>query len=227
MAAEMRLGIAANQFSPIGMALSGGEPFLLAPRAIVTFPKTSLMFWRVFYIPCLLVIVAAVVARVWFGKKVQLGKAEQACRFDAGRWADVVGGSLTEAEAKAGELGRLLWKSALLEWKKRDPKSARARDAAKRFGMAVPPLTIAIVLFALIAARIPVSGAISIFLAATAISSVLGLLSIGAELRAVAVSVRKLRENRVFPRRDDEDSVISCAVAEVWLEALPPILRWI
>lgn len=187
------------------------------------------MFWRILYIPCILVIAAAVIARVLFGKKVVIGKGDQTCKVDDDRWSDLLGTtvSLPTTEAKAAELGRQLRKSAMVQWKQRDPKAARARDAAKRFGMAVPPLTIAVVLFALIAARIPVSGAISIFLAATALSSVLGLLSIGAELRAVAVLARTLRERRVFQRRDDEDSVISCAVAEVWLDALPPILRWI
>jgi hypothetical protein len=187
------------------------------------------MFWRILYIPCILVIAAAVIARVWFGKKIVLGKGEQPCKVDVDRWSDLLATTvnLPTCEAKAAELGRQLRKSAIVQWQQRDPKAARARDAAKRFGMAVPPLTIAVVLFALIAARIPVSGAIAIFLAATALSSVLGLLSIGAELRAVAVLARTLREHRAFPRRDDEDSVISCAVAEVWLDALPPILRWI
>lgn len=93
--------------------------------------------------------------------------------------------------------------------------------------MAVPPLTIAVVLFALIAARIPISGGIAIFLASTALSSVLGILSIGAELRAVATLSGRLRERRIFSRQDDEEAVLRCAVAEVWLDSLPPILRWI
>ncbi len=185
--------------------------------------------WRILYIPCILVIAAAVFARVWFGKKIVLGKGVQPCKVDVDRWAGLLGASenLPAAQSTAGELGRELRKSAMVQWKQRDPKAARARDSVKRFGMAVPPLTIAVVLFALIAARIPVSGAISIFLAATALSSVLGLLSIGAELRAVAALSKTLRERRAFPRRDDEDAVISCAVAEVWLDALPPILKWI
>jgi hypothetical protein len=93
--------------------------------------------------------------------------------------------------------------------------------------MAVPPLTIAVVLFALIAARIPIPGAIAIFLASTALSSAMGILSIGAELRAVALFSKRVRESRVFSRQDDEEAVLRCAVAEVWLDSLPPILRWI
>ena len=184
--------------------------------------------WRLLYIPCILIIAAAVVARIWFGKQVVFGKGGQPCKADADRWSDVLGSTVNlPAEPTAGELGRDLRKAAIADWQKRDPKAARAREAAKRFGMAVPPLTIAVVLFALIAHRIPVPGAIAIFLAATALSSLLGLLSIGAELRAVATLARTLRERRAFIRTDDEDAVISCAVAEVWLGALPPILRWL
>jgi len=185
--------------------------------------------WRLLYIPCILAIAAAVVARIWFGKQVVFGKGGQSCKVDVDRWSDLLGTTvnLPTSEATAAELGRQLRKSALVQWQQRDPKAVRAREAAKRFGMAVPPLTIAVVLFALIAHRIPVPGAIAIFLAATALSSLLGLLSIGAELRAVAVLAKVLRERRAFVRRDDEDNVISCAVAEVWLDALPPILRWI
>jgi len=185
--------------------------------------------WRLLYIPCILVIAAAVFARVWFGKKIVFGKGMQPCKVDVDRWSDLLGSTvnLPTSEATAGELGRQLRKSALVQWQARDPKAARAREGTKRFGMAVPPLTIAVVLFAFIAARIPVSGAIAIFLAATALSSALGLLSIGAELRAVATLARTLRERRTFMRSDDEEAVISCAVAEVWLDALPPILRWI
>jgi hypothetical protein len=185
--------------------------------------------WRILYIPCILIIAAAVAARVWFGKKVLFGKGGLSCRIDVDRWSDLLATTvnLPTSEATAGELGRQLRRSAIVHWQQRDPQAARARDAAKRFALAVPPLSIAIVLFALIAHRIPIPGAIAIFLAATALSSLLGMLSIGAELRAVAVLARTLRERRAFPRRDDEDAVISCAVAEVWLDALPPILRWI
>lgn len=187
------------------------------------------MFWRILYIPCILVIAASVLARAWFGKKIVFGRGEQTCKVDVDRWSDLLNTTvnLPTSEATAAELGRQLRKSAMVQWQKREPKAAAARDGAKRFGLAVPPLTIAVVLFALIAARIPIPGAIAILLSATAISCLIGLLSIGAELRAVAVLVRTVRERRVFPRSDDEDAVISCAVAEVWLETLPPILRWI
>lgn len=196
--------------------------------AFVELPEAVLMFWRILYIPCILVIVAAVVMRIWFGKQVVLAKGGQRCKVDVDRWSDLLGTTvnLPTCEASAADLGRQLRKSALIQWRERDSKAARAREAAKRFGMAVPPLTIAVVLFALIAARIPIAGGIAIFLASTALSSVLGILSIGAELRAVAVLCKRLRDSRIFSRQDDEEAVLRCAVAEVWLDSVPPILRW-
>lgn len=193
------------------------------------FSGASRMFWRILYIPCLLVIVAAVIARVWFGKQVVFGKGVQSCRLEVDRWSGFLGTTvnLPSGQATAAELGRQLRRAAIGEWRLSDPRAARAREAARRFGLAVPPLTIAVVLFALIAHRIPVPGALAIFLAATAVSSVLGLLSIGAELRAVAALSKRLRGRRIFPREEDEDAVIACAAADVWLDALPPILRWI
>jgi hypothetical protein len=198
-------------------------------RVALTFAEASRMFWRILYIPCLLAIAAAVLARIWLGKQVVSGKGGQPCKVDVDRWSDLLGTTvnLPTCEATAAELGHQLWKASIVQWHQRDPKAARARESAKRFGLAVPPLTIAVALFALIAHRIPIPGAIAIFLASTALSCLFGLLSIATELRAVAVLVRVLRERRAFIRRDDEDAVISCALAQVWMDALPPIVRWI
>lgn len=77
---------------------------------------------------------------------------------------------------------------------------------------------------AIIVAKSP-SAAISIFLAATALSAVLGLLSIAPELLAISVAAKKLRDKRCFIRRDDEDAVVRCAMAYAWKETLPPILN--
>ena len=60
---------------------------------------------------------------------------------------------------------------------------------------------------------------------ATALAAVFGLLSLGSELRAIAITAKALRANRAFPRSDDEDATIECAIAHAWLEAVPPVLR--
>lgn len=81
-----------------------------------------------------------------------------------------------------------------------------------------------VAVFAAIVAKIPIMGAFSILFAATALSCALGLLSLPAELRAIAVTARQLRESRTFARRDDEEAVVECAIAHAWKETLPPIL---
>ena len=131
------------------------------------------------------------------------------------------------AEESASEFGRQLRLEALAEWKLRAPKAAASRESSMRFGLAVPPLCGLVVVFAVFVAKIPVMGGIAIFLAATALAAVLGLLSLAPELRAIATTARKLRENRSFSRSDDEDAVVACAVAHAWRESLPPILSLI
>jgi hypothetical protein len=90
--------------------------------------------------------------------------------------------------------------------------------------MAVPPLSGLVAVFAVLVAKIPVMGGISVLLAATALASVLGVLSLAPELAAITREAKKLRTAKNFPRRDDEDAVIRCAVAHAWKETLPPIL---
>ena len=90
--------------------------------------------------------------------------------------------------------------------------------------MAVPPLSGIIAIFAILVAKIPIIGAVSVLLAATALASALGLLSLGPELQAITRSARKLRDDKGFPNRVDEEAVIRCALAHAWKESLPPIL---
>ena len=67
----------------------------------------------------------------------------------------------------------------------------------------------------------------AILLGATALSAALGLLSLPPELSAITRAAAKLRKKKSFPRQDDEDAVIRCAMAHAWDAALPPIMRWI
>ena len=102
-----------------------------------------------------------------------------------------------------------------------------ARDNAKRFGMAVPPLSGVIALFAVIAMKIPLFGLVVVPLGATAVAAVLAVMSLPGELAAIGRYVVKVRNERAFPNREDEASVLRCAIAQAWDLALPPILRWL
>jgi len=174
-------------------------------------------------------IVIALLARWWFGVRVLAGDGKRPCRCDLQRWLPSPDDSaiVHRAENSAAEFGRQLRLKALAEWRKQDPKSAAAREGSRRFGLAVPPLSGVVAVFAVLVAKIPFIGAIAILFAATAISAMIGLLSLPPELRAIARVANKAREQKNFPNRDDEDAVVRCAIAHAWDLSLPPILRWI
>jgi hypothetical protein len=179
--------------------------------------------WRLLLLFSALPIAAAMIARWWFGLRMLGDEGKRACRCDPARFPDPT----APAEASAAEYGRLLRLAAIADWQARDPKAAAARENSRRFGMAVPPLSGIIAIFAAIVAKIPVMGAFSILFAATALSCAFGLLSLAPELRAIAITARRLLDSRAFSRRDDEEAVLRCAAAHAWKETLPPILTLI
>jgi len=180
--------------------------------------------WRLLLIFSILPILAAMAARWWFGLRVLADEGKRLCRCNPERWPATPADA---TEQSASELGRQLRLRALEEWKERDPKAAASRENSRRFGMAVPPMSGIIAVFAFIVAKIGLAGAMAVFASATALSCAFGLLSLAPELRAIAVTARKLREDRNLPRRDDEDAVIHCAIAHAWKETLPPVVSLI
>lgn len=180
--------------------------------------------WRLLLIFSVLPIVVAMAARWWFGLRVLSEEGRRMCRCNAEKcpWP------LDDAtEKSAGEFGRKLRLQALAEWSERDPKAANSRENSRRFGMAVPPMSGIIAIFALIVAKVGIYAAFTIFASATAISCAFGLLSLAPELRAIAFMAKKIRNDRSFPRSEDEDAVVNCAIAHAWKETLPPVLALI
>lgn len=185
--------------------------------------------WRLIFLLSILPIVAALVARWYFGLRVLNSEGRRPCAADPIRWEVYLGNNppVETKDAPAQEFGKLLRLRALADWSTRDKKQAASRESAKKFGLAVPPLALIIAVFALLVAKIPFLGAVAILFASTALSAAFGLLTLGTELRAIAVTTRRLRESRAFVRKDDEDAVASCAVAHAWAESIPPILRFL
>lgn len=182
--------------------------------------------WRLLILASILPITAALFSRWMFGLRVLAEIGDRPCRCDLDSWLPAPGDTavIHRAEESAAEFGRQLRLKALAEWREHDPKAAMARENSRRFGIAVPPFSGIVSLLAVIVAKIPMIGAITVVLAATALSSAVGLLALPPELKAIARTARKSREANSFPHRDDEDAVIRCAVAYAWKEALPPIL---
>ena len=174
-------------------------------------------------------IVAALIARWWFGMRILATEGQRRCKCDIVLWEKAFGAEHLppSSEADAYLYAELLRKSAIADWFTRDSKAASSREGARRFGMAVPPLSVMVAILAVIVGKIPVTGAIAIFLLAIAFSVIISYLSIAPELKAMLVTSRRLRDMRVFFRRDDEDAVIATVTAIVWKEAAPPIFKLI
>ena len=184
--------------------------------------------FRIIFFLSLFPITIALAARWWFGLRVLMSEGRRTCRCDLKRWLPQPGDEavIHRAEDTAAEFGRQLRLKALAEWSGRDPKAAASRENNRRFGLAVPPLSGIVAVFAVVVGKVPVMGGFAILLGATALSALLGLLTLPPELSAISHTARKVREGRDFPDRDDEDSVVRCAIAHAWELALPPILRW-
>lgn len=185
--------------------------------------------FRVILFISLFPIALALIVRWWFGVRVLASMGGRACRCDLARWMPAPGDKtiVHRSEESAEVFGKQLRLKAITEWTENDPKSSKSRENMRRFGLAVPPLSGVVAVFAVLVGKIPVIGAISIVLAATALATVLGLLTLPPELAAIARAARKTRESKSFPRQDDEEAVVRCAIAHAWESALPPILRWI
>jgi len=184
--------------------------------------------WRLLLIVSILPIAAALLLRWWFGARVLMALGGRPCRCDLARWDKSLGDSARAnlgQDAPAAAYGDLLRLAALAQWQDREPKRAAARESGRRFGLAVPPFSAMVAVFAVILAKIPVMGGIAIVIAATALATAFGVLSLGEELRAIGRTARALREARAFIRSDDEDAVIQAAVARAWCETVPRVLQ--
>jgi hypothetical protein len=188
---------------------------------------SSQSMWRLLLLISAASIAAALILRWWFGTRILASMGSQVCRCDLNRWLPAPGDTavIHRAEETADEFGRQLRLKAIAEWHQQDPKTAASRERSRRFGIAVPPLSGLVAVFAALVPKIPIIGAISIFLAATALACVTGLLSLAPELRAIARAAGRVHKDRCFSRSEEEEAVLACAMAHAWKEALPPVLN--
>lgn len=209
------------------MILKHGSP-RAAPRAARK-PELYLHMPRLLLIISVLALVVAFIARWWFGLRVLAAEGERICRCDLNTWLPAPGdhAKVHRAEGTAAEFGEQLRNKALVDWASEMPKAARSRENNRRFGLAVPPLSIVIAVFALIGAKVPWIGAIVIIFAATAVAGILAMTSITPELQAITRAAKKARDARAFPQRDDESVIVRCAYAHAWRKAFPPLFRLI
>jgi hypothetical protein len=183
--------------------------------------------WRPLFFFSALGIALSLIIRWWFGLRVLETEGQRPCRCDLDRWLPAPGDNavIHRAEGTAAEFGNQLRQKALAEWKERNPKAFASRESSRRFGLAVPPLSGMVAILAAVVAKVPLFGGFTLFLGATTMAAVFGLLALAPELQAILVTAQKLRDQKSFPRRDDEDAVIQCGIAHAWKESLPPIFH--
>lgn len=172
-------------------------------------------------------IVAAFVIRWWYGIRVLASASRTRCTCDLDLWENRLGPVHLPPDrtGDARQHGALLRAAALEEWQQRDPKASKSREGARRFGMAVPPLALMVAILAMLVGRMNPFYLLPAFLLAIAVSVIISYLSITAELNAILITSRRLRETRIYRRRDDEDAVIEAANALAWKEAAPPVFN--
>ncbi len=160
---------------------------------------------RLLILLSVLMIGAALVARWWLALR-PLAQAIDQSHNDA---------------VTASRRGEELLQQALVQWQRDDPRSAAVRNAQLRFGMAAPPLSLLIAIFASAVGRIPFVMAMAIPLAATALAVIVGISGLPRELEAVSRYIA----GQPADRRDDAGARF--ALAHAWNRAFPAALRWL
>ena len=183
--------------------------------------------FRFLVILAALPIIAAFLLRWWFGIRILTTFGKRQCSCNLAKWEETFGAETVPpaASADARVHAQFLHKATLLDWQRREPKSAASREAVRRFGMAVPPLSAMVAILAVIVMKLTPFMAIAVFLLAVAVAAIFAYLGLAPELRAIALTSRRLRATRIYPRREDEDAVIQAATALAWKQAAPPIFN--
>lgn len=162
---------------------------------------------RLLLVASLIVIAAALAARWWLVLRI-LAQADDDADHDA---------------IPPSRRGAELHLQALAQWQSDDPKGATLRNSQLRFGMAVPPLSLLVAIFTAAVGRVPLALALTIPLAATALSVLVGISGLPRELTALSRHISGRNEVRV--RADNVG--IRCAVAHAWDRVFPAVLRWL
>lgn len=184
--------------------------------------------WRLILFLSILPISVCLVLCWWFGTRILWGEGRRVCRCDLGRWLPDPDDQkkVLRAEQSASQFGASLRRKALKHWKQQNAKEEAARKNHRHFGLAVPPLSAVIAVFAVVVGKIPPFAAIVIFIAATALSCVIGLLSLPAELTAIRRYVQEKSMESAFPDAEQRASVVRCAMGHAWQDSLPAVLKW-
>ena len=174
-------------------------------------------------------IVLAVAVTWWFGTRVLWKEGKRLCRCDLGKWLPEPDeeSKVHRNEATARQFGIQLRNKALAHWKEESPKLFKARQGNRGLGMIVPPFSGVFAIFTVALGRVTPFWGLAIFFMGTAIPTIMGLLSLPSELTAVRRYIKSGHFKGAFPNSYDEESIIACALAQVWESGLPPILRWL
>lgn len=180
---------------------------------------------RILIIFSLILITAAYLLRWWFAKRILLLISSQPIRLQADRWWECFGEKWQPTSpVNAQQLGVLLHKIALADWQSRNAKQFATHLQMRRLFAVAPPLSFMVAILAFFAAKIPPVAGISIVALTTGITTFASIFRIPTELSAISLALKKMREERLIVRAEDEQQIAKAAIATVWLNAFPPIL---
>ncbi|MDX1681436.1 MAG: hypothetical protein R3242_11995 [Akkermansiaceae bacterium] len=182
--------------------------------------------YRLLLLLSLLPIILCLLLTWWFGSRVLWAEGKRQCRCNLEKWYPDPEDErrVHRSDGSSSEFGQQLRKKALADWKEHSPKLVKTRESKRAIGMIMPPFGGIIGVFLAVTGK-PIL-ALAAFVGATAISAIIGLLSLPSELTAIRRYIQSKAFKGSFPNSYDEESVINCALAHAWAESLPPILKW-
>lgn len=179
--------------------------------------------WKLILILSLIPLTGAWLGRHWFWSKVRLEGMRRDCGISARELRERMGlpPGRKGKETHAAALGNAVRECGLALLERDGDKLAKTRATGASLTRALPALAGIIAIFAILSKRVPAGWAIAAAFGLIAFWTVLRLLGMAVEWRAVARGTEVLKATRALKRVDDEDEVIRCSKASVWSTVWP------
>ena len=103
----------------------------------------------------------------------------------------------------------------------RNPDLLKWRQWAVKFAWAFPAFTLLVLIFALVAAKLPPAWAIAGAVAALGLGSGMALASVGVESQAAKMMAAIIDESRIFPRLRESEAVAMATKALAYRQVVP------
>ena len=179
--------------------------------------------WKLIIILSLIPLAGAWAGRHWFWSRTRLEGMRRNCETTVkdlrARMGLPPGRRGTETDAAA--LGNAVRECGLELMERDGDKVAKARVKGSYLTRVLPAFVGIIIVFAAFTKRFPTGWVIAVGIGFMAFWTLLRLIGMAIEWRAVARGSEVLKATRALKRIDDEEEVIRCAKASVWNTVWP------